>query len=100
MLCHSVRSCHSPPLSLYRSFVASVSFATGAPLGVYFTSGSLPRFPSKITLLTLLPAINAPSATFLRRLDSEINCLCFRAGWPTISESKRDKDVMDEHRRC
>src|SRR5215467_3484996 len=54
-LCHSVRSCHWPSLSLYRSFVASVSLATGVPLGVYFTSGSLPRFPSRITLLTLFP---------------------------------------------
>src|SRR5437763_13640329 len=52
-LCHSVRSCHSPPLSLKRSFVARVSFATAAPLGVYFTSGSFPKFPRRITLLTL-----------------------------------------------
>src|SRR5579872_1446492 len=58
-LCHSVRSCHSPFLSLYRSLVAKVSFATGVPLGVYLTSGSLPRFPIKITLLTLLPAMIA-----------------------------------------
>src|SRR5256885_3093060 len=61
-LCHSVRSCHSPPLSLKRSLVASVSFATGVPLGVYFTSGSLPRFPIRMTLLTLFGMSAAPSA--------------------------------------
>src|SRR5215467_1964248 len=53
MLCHSVRSCHSPALSLYRSLVARLNFATGTPLGVYLTSGSLPRFPTRITLFTL-----------------------------------------------
>src|SRR5271154_6470433 len=64
-LCHSVRSCHSPLLSLNRSFVAIVSFATGVPCGVYFTSGSFPKFPIRMTLFTLLPAITtAPSAHF------------------------------------
>src|SRR5882724_4812256 len=53
MLCHSVRSCHSPALSLKRSLVAMLNFATGTPLGVYLTSGSLPRFPTRMTLLTL-----------------------------------------------
>src|SRR3984893_1231155 len=57
MLCHSVRSCHSPLLSLKRSLVASVSLATGVPLVVYLTSGSLPRLPMRITLLTLFPAM-------------------------------------------
>src|ERR1700704_7058072 len=56
-LCHSVRSCHSPLLSLKRSLVASVILATGVPLGVYLTSGSLPRLPMRITLLTLFPAM-------------------------------------------
>src|SRR6516165_3387502 len=56
-LCHSVRSCHSPLLSLYRSLVARVSLATGVPCGVYLTSGSLPRLPIRITLLTLFPAM-------------------------------------------
>src|SRR5579883_252872 len=54
MLCHSVRSCHSPALFLNRSLVAMLNFATGVPLGVYLTSGSFPRFPIKMTLLTLL----------------------------------------------
>src|SRR5215470_12881953 len=52
-LCHSVRSCHSPDLSLKRSLVAMVILATGVPCGVYLTSGSLPRFPIRMTLLTL-----------------------------------------------
>src|SRR4249920_1016433 len=37
-LCHSVRSCHAPLLSLNRSLVATVIFATAVPCGVYFTS--------------------------------------------------------------
>src|SRR5215470_15287200 len=60
-LCHSVRSCHSPLLSLKRSLVATVRRATAVPCGVYFTSGSLPRLPIKITLLTLFAMIAAPS---------------------------------------
>src|ERR1700733_10283966 len=64
MLCHSVRSCHWPSLSLNRSFVANENLATGVPLGVYLSSGSLPRFPIRITLLTLFPAmIAAPCAS-------------------------------------
>src|SRR5436853_4771209 len=54
MLCHSVRSCHWPLLSLYPSLVASENLATGVPVEVYLISGSFPRFPTRITLLTLL----------------------------------------------
>src|SRR5882724_4092114 len=57
MSCHSARSCHSPALSLKRSLVARLNFATGTPLGVYLTSGSLPRFPTRITLFTLFGII-------------------------------------------
>src|SRR6266851_381957 len=57
MLCHSVRSCQLPSLSLKRSLVARVNLATGVPCGVYFTSGSLPRLPTRMTLLTLFPAM-------------------------------------------
>src|SRR5205085_9416751 len=59
-LCHSVRSCHWPSLSLKRSLVARENFATAMPLGVYFTSGSLPRLPIRITLLTLFDIKSAP----------------------------------------
>src|SRR5579875_4068375 len=51
MLCHSVRRCCSPARSLKTSSVASVNFATGDPLEVYLTSGSLPSLPIRMTLL-------------------------------------------------
>src|SRR5579863_5478099 len=56
MLCHSVRRCCSPERSLKTSSVARVNLATGAPLGVYLTSGSLPRRPIRMTLLMELIA--------------------------------------------
>src|SRR6267143_6892443 len=56
--CHSVRSCFWPDLSVHASFVATVKFATACPLGVYRTSGSRPRLPTRMTLLTL-PAMLA-----------------------------------------
>src|SRR5450755_4964918 len=71
-LCHSVRSCHSPDLSLKRSLVANVIFATAVPLGVYLISGSLPRLPMSVTLLRLLPAMSsAPSAPCRWKLIAE-----------------------------
>src|SRR5258708_34198619 len=57
MLCHSVRYCQLPSLSLNRSLVAKLNLATGVPWGVYLTSGSLPRRPRRMTLLTLFPAM-------------------------------------------
>src|SRR5205823_13296991 len=59
MRCHSVRSCFCPCLSVQFSLVAMVKFATACPLGVYRTSGSLPRLPMRMTLLTPLPAMLA-----------------------------------------
>src|SRR2546425_7311100 len=56
--CHSVRSRFWPDLSVHASFVATVKFATACPLGVYRTSGSRPRLPIRMTLLTL-PAMLA-----------------------------------------
>src|SRR6267378_2615227 len=56
--CHSVRSCFWPALSVQASLVATVKFATACPLGVYRTSGSRPRLPIRMTLLTL-PAMLA-----------------------------------------
>ena len=39
----------------YRTeIVAKLNLATGIPLAVYFTSGSLPRLPTRRTLFTLL----------------------------------------------
>src|SRR5580658_9147138 len=55
--CHSVFSFRSPlALSRQDSEVATDRFTTGSPLVMRRTSGSLPRLPTKITLLTL-PAI-------------------------------------------
>jgi hypothetical protein len=51
------------PLGSLLPFVATVfvlliggeaELATGVPLGEYFTSGSFPTFPTRITLFTLL----------------------------------------------
>jgi hypothetical protein len=53
MVCHSTRSCHSPPRSLNLSFVARLNSAIGVPLAEYFTSEALPTFPTRMTLLTL-----------------------------------------------
>src|SRR6266404_1895616 len=52
ILCHSVRFWRSPFLSLKLSSVASEKLQTAWPAPVYRVSGSLPRRPTKITLLT------------------------------------------------
>src|SRR5664279_582269 len=51
--CHSTRSCFWPALSFHTSLVAMLRLHTGRLLGVYFSSGSAPRLPTKMTLLTL-----------------------------------------------
>src|SRR5215213_10356723 len=57
--CHSVFSLRSPvPLSRQVSDVAMLRLAIGRPSWVRRISGSAPRFPTKMTLLTL-PAITA-----------------------------------------
>src|SRR6516164_1653320 len=57
--CHSVFSLRSPvALSRQVSEVATLRLAMGRPSWVRRISGSLPRFPTKITLFTL-PAIAA-----------------------------------------
>src|SRR6478735_9223860 len=57
--CHSVFSLRSP-VALSRQFseVATLRLAIGRPSWVRRISGSLPRFPTRITLFTL-PAIAA-----------------------------------------
>src|SRR5262245_49432607 len=58
--CHSVRSLRSPVfLSRQDSEVATRSETTRLPLWVARTSGSLPRLPTRMTLLTD-PAISPP----------------------------------------
>src|SRR5215831_10552569 len=53
MLCHSVFSWRSPvPLSFQESSVAIENRQNGVPLAVYFSSGSFPSRPTRITLFT------------------------------------------------
>src|SRR4026209_1576643 len=51
--CHSVFSCFSPALSFHWRLVAMDSVATLDPLEVLRTSGSAPRFPTKMALFIL-----------------------------------------------
>src|SRR5208337_3516471 len=44
---------------------ARENFATGLPWGVYLISGSLPRFPTRMTLFTLFPLMTAGSFEML-----------------------------------
>src|SRR5262245_45707810 len=53
MLCHSVFSVRSPEfLSIHPSSVAIENRQKGVPLAVYFSSGSRPSRPTRITLFT------------------------------------------------
>src|SRR2546428_10993505 len=64
MLCHSVFSWRSPvPLSFQTSSVAMENRQNGVPLAVYFSSGSRPSRPTRITLFTDF-AIQTPQMTF------------------------------------
>src|ERR1039457_4285148 len=65
--CHSTRSCFCPALSFQTSLVATLRLHTGRLLGVYFSSGSAPRFPTRMTLLTL-PMVNRP--------PNQCSCFC------------------------
>src|SRR3546814_9237601 len=47
----SVRSCFCPCLSVHASVVATLMVVIAAPAWLYFTSGSLPRLPTRMTLL-------------------------------------------------
>src|SRR5450631_3291931 len=69
--CHSVFSLRSPvALSRQLSEVATLRLAIGRPSWVRRISGSLPRFPIRITLFTL-PAIAAlHSSKSLDRLET------------------------------
>src|SRR6266403_3897664 len=60
ILCHSVRFCRSPALSLYVSSVATEKFATAWPPPVYRVSGSRPRRPTRITLFTDMSTLPEP----------------------------------------
>src|SRR6266849_686512 len=63
-LCQSVSSFHSPDCwSFQRRPVAIVNLVTGMPPWVNLVSASLPRFPTRITLLTLRDAILSCTVT-------------------------------------
>src|SRR6476661_10297999 len=51
--CHSVFSCFEPDASFHDRLVASEKVATRLPPVVDRTSGSLPRFPIRVTLFRL-----------------------------------------------
>src|SRR5215213_8799014 len=51
--CHSVFSCFSPALSFHWRLVAMDNVATRDPFVVLRTSGSAPRFPTKMALFIL-----------------------------------------------
>src|SRR5271166_2307575 len=81
--CHSVFSLRSPvALSRQLSEVATLRFAIGRPSWVRRISGSLPRFPTRITLFTL-PAITAlHSRKILAKTASQVLHQCRRRRRP------------------
>src|SRR4029453_13039528 len=76
MLCHSVFSCRLPSRSFQRRLVARLKLATGWPEGSERISGSRPRLPTRITLLTMGPDLLLPifpaSADALARVGESI----------------------------
>src|SRR6185436_18605868 len=58
--CHSVFSWRCPSCPVQLRDVANLKFATRCPPGVVRTSGSEPRFPTRMTLFT--PATMHPQA--------------------------------------
>src|SRR5215210_7640378 len=66
--CHSVFSLRSPvALSRQLSEVATLKLAIGRPSWVRRISGSLPRFPTRITLFTLpaIAVLHSPLSTLV-----------------------------------
>src|SRR6202045_5026492 len=90
MLCHSVRSCCAPEaLSFQDSLVAIRILVTVMPLGMERVSGSAPRFPTKITLLT-------PRAMSFPHLDSMPHIVHGEPG-PTIAVQARNNPEIRAH---
>src|SRR5580692_7519440 len=85
--CHSVFSLRSPVvLSFQDSEVARRRFATGRPSWVRRISGSAPRLPIKITLLTL------PAMTLLRSFPISPIFACQPSAGP--AHGKGDRRAM------
>src|SRR5690349_21594676 len=71
--CHSVRSRRSPELRSFQfSDVARLRWTILVPSWVLRVSGSRPRLPIRITLLTL-PAMPLPSRRVLARRDPALH---------------------------
>src|SRR4051794_4944375 len=83
--CHSVRSWRLAALSFQPSEGGAPMFPTSPPLLGERLSGSSPRLPTRITLLT--PAIALPSNAFRIRADDK------RADRPAPLESGRGEPV-------
>src|SRR5438045_8507672 len=71
---HSVFSCFSPPCPVHCRLVARDTVATREPLLVLRTSGSAPKFPIHMTLLTLrlttdLPTLAGPATSGTKVYD-------------------------------
>src|SRR6201992_835957 len=82
--CHSVFSLRSPvALSRQVSEVAMLRLAIGRPSWVRRISGSLPRFPTRITLFTL-PAIAVLQSHFFGRRPYTLVCLPRLPALPVI----------------
>src|SRR6185503_15201538 len=65
--CHSVFSCFWPLASFHERLVASENVATLLPPVVDRTSGSLPRFPIRITLFKLRLTLPPGEMSLTRR---------------------------------
>src|SRR5262249_32529988 len=79
MSCHSVRSCLAPEASFHAVVVASEKRASVVPCGVVRISGSLPRFPIRMTLLTL--AMCSPSFQVLKPYSKSRRTIDVREKW-------------------
>src|SRR5207245_7932267 len=103
--CHSVRSCFWPDLSVHASFVATVKFATACPLGVYRTSGSRPRLPIRMTLLTpaMLASLEMEAGTLTQGPDDGRRLTAPGTGWRLGRTDRRGglgvRRRRDENRR-
>src|ERR671917_441445 len=83
--CHSVFSCFSPALSFHWRLVAIDNVATRDPLEVLRTSGSAPRFPTKMALFIL----RLTDTSRVRR-GSAVNQRIF-LGIPVVSRPLTDR---------
>src|SRR6187549_3357717 len=71
--CHSVFSCFEPDASFHDRLVAREKVATLLPPVVARTSGSLPRFPIRVTLFKLRLMSSSWGATRSRTHSLKVN---------------------------